>query len=300
VWLAIRDADLATIGASLGNMSGAWLAVALVLVLVDRTLNAWRWVRLLRAVEAQPPRPLRRLLYIFFVSTFVGTFLPGGIGGDAVRAISVSRLQVPGADAVASVVVDRMLGVISMLLMAMAGLWLAGGLVESRIIVLAGVLTIVASSAALLLLFDSLPLTRLVQVASGGRFPRLQQLAGRFLAGIRQYGHQRRVLAEVLLMSVLVQLLRTLQAWCLGLALGVGIGGLWYLAFVPLIVLVAQLPIAISGLGTANLAFVELFGRAGVDPSAAFAMSVLFLALGWAGNLPGGVLVLAAAAGRRH
>ncbi len=59
---------------------------------------------------------------IFFVSTFVGTFLPASVGGDAVRAYSLSRLNVNGGDAVASVFMDRMLGVASVLLMALVGL----------------------------------------------------------------------------------------------------------------------------------------------------------------------------------
>ena len=54
--------------------------------------------------------------------TFVGAFLPASVGGDAVRAYSVSRLNVHGGDAVASVLLDRMIGVASILLMAMAGL----------------------------------------------------------------------------------------------------------------------------------------------------------------------------------
>ena len=34
---------------------------------------------------------------IFFVSTFVGTFLPASVGGDAVRAYSLARLNVAAA-----------------------------------------------------------------------------------------------------------------------------------------------------------------------------------------------------------
>lgn len=291
-WLAVRRVDLATIGQSLRGAAPGWLAAALALVLVDRALMAWRWVRLVRAVEPMPPRPLAGLIRIFLVSTFVGTFLPGSIGGDAVRAVAVSRSGLPGADAVASVVVDRMLGVVSILIMAVAGLVFAGALVERRLVVIALALMAVVTAAALLLLFDSRVLTRVVDLAAGRRFPRVQRLAGKFLAGIRQYGRHHAVLGQVLAASIAVQVLRTLQAWCLGLALGIGIGGLWYFAFVPVIVLVMQLPITISGIGTGFVAFVELFGRAGVGPAPAFALSVLFLALGWIGNLPGGLLVM--------
>jgi uncharacterized protein (TIRG00374 family) len=56
------------------------------------------------------------------VSTFVGTFLPASVGGDAVRAYSLSRHHVPAAPAVASVVMDRALGVVSILLLGLFSL----------------------------------------------------------------------------------------------------------------------------------------------------------------------------------
>jgi hypothetical protein len=50
------------------------------------------------------------------------------------------------------------------------------------------------------------------------------------------------------------------------------------------------LPISVNGLGTSQVAFVGLFARVGVAQGPAFALSVLFLALGVIGNLPGGLL----------
>ena len=70
------------------------LVVAAGLVLLDRALMAWRWLVLLRPLEPHRRPPFGAILRIFFVSTFLGTFLPGSIGGDAVRAYSLSRQQV--------------------------------------------------------------------------------------------------------------------------------------------------------------------------------------------------------------
>jgi uncharacterized protein (TIRG00374 family) len=69
---------------------------------------------------------------IFFVSTFVGTFLPASVGGDAVRAYGLSKEGVQGVDAVASVLMDRLLGVISILIVAIAGAILARDLIDIR------------------------------------------------------------------------------------------------------------------------------------------------------------------------
>ena len=58
----------------------------------------------------------------------------------------------------------------------------------------------------------------------------------------------------------------------------------------PLILLVMLLPVTFNGIGTSQAAFVWFFGRAGIPAPPAFALSVLFVALGVVGNLPGGLL----------
>src|SRR5215204_4474870 len=97
-------------------------------------------------------------------------------------------------------------------------------------------------------------------------------------------------MAVVFAASVAVQVLRLLQAYCLGRALGIDLPVSAYFAFIPTILIVILLPLSISGLGTSQLAFVALFSRAGVNSADAFTLSVLFLGLGVVGNLPGGIL----------
>ena len=76
----------------------------------------------------------------------------------------------------------------------------------------------------------------------------------------------------------------------LGAGLGIALPLATYFAFVPLILLVMLLPVTFNGIGTSQAAFVWFFGRAGVPAAPAFALSVLFVALGVVGNLPGGLL----------
>src|SRR5262249_35371625 len=135
----------------LAAMAGAdWrpIAVAVALVLVDRALMAYRWLQLLCIIDPADRPPLVAILRIFFVSTFGGPFLPAGIGADAVRAYSMTRLKVRGRDAVASVFMDRMLGVASILVMAALGLVLARDLAGNRTIVLALIVAAAAWAAA--------------------------------------------------------------------------------------------------------------------------------------------------------
>jgi uncharacterized protein (TIRG00374 family) len=252
---------------------------------------AQRWIALLCIIQGPRPR-LGRLVEIFLTSTFVGTFLPASIGGDAVRAYSLSRDAVSAGDAVASVFMDRMLGVASLLLMGILGLLLARDLASNAAIVSSLAMTAGLCAIAILMVFSgrfgawSAGLVSAVPVAS-------VQRAGRsILESVRRYARYHRQLLAVLLSSVMVQTLRVVQAYCLGRAIGIEAGLVTYFAFVPLILLVMLLPVTINGLGTSQLGFVWFFARAGVAAAPAFALSILFVGLGVIGNVPGALIYL--------
>jgi uncharacterized protein (TIRG00374 family) len=265
------------------------IAVAVALVLADRALMAYRWLLLLCIVDRADRPPLAEIMRIFFVSTFVGTFLPASIGADAVRAYSMTRLKVRGGEAVASVFMDRMLGVASILVMAALGLTLARDLAGNRTIVLSLVVAAAACAATLIVIFSDAA-ARLAAGAIGVLPARLHDFAEGLLASIRRYSAHHGQLLSVLLGSIAVQTLRIVQAYFLGSGLGIAAPPTTYFAFVPLILLVMLLPVTFNGIGTSQAAFVWFFGRAGVAAPAAFALSVLFVALGVVGNLPGGLL----------
>lgn len=283
--------DPRAVGVSLAAASPGWLLAAVAVVVVDRVANAYRWLLLLRAIEPARHIAPGAAARVFFVSGFLGSFLPGSVGGDAVRTLALSRLQVPPADAFASVAVDRMLGVTSVLLMAAGGLGLVGHLFDSRTLMVLWTSLGALVALVLLLLFDSRVLTGTTTWLIGRRFPALHRVLSRAIAAIRQYGHHRQTLGVVLGLSIGVQVLRTLQAWTLGQALGIEAGLVWYFAFLPVIILVMLLPMSVAGLGTSALAFQLLFGTVGVTPAASFALAVLFSALSLVGTLPGGLML---------
>lgn len=279
VWAAARDADW------------RWIGAALLLVAADRVLMAQRWIALLRATLGGAMPPVSAIVRVFLVSSFLGTFLPG-IGGDAVRTYALNRAAVPVADAFASVFVDRFLGIISTVLMAAAGVLLARDLLQDRAIVLGlAALTLICAAAAALV-FSPLAGRLGLEIARRLHWARLERIVEGAVTGLQQYARHHGLLAAVLGGSVAVQILRVLQAWCLGRSLGLGLPVEIYFALVPVLLLVLLLPISINGIGTGQIAFVALFSRVGVTAADAFTLSVLYLALGAAGNLPGGVIYL--------
>ena len=266
-----------------------WIGGAVALVLVDRSLMAYRWMVLLCALSPGSRPPFRSVMRVFFVSTFIGTFLPS-VGGDLYRAYSLSRLRVIGVESAASVLMDRVLGALSVVVVGVIAI------ASTRsVVTIGGVLPtiLVASAACIAAAF-------VVFTERGGaaahwiilrlRNDRAQMLGAGLIDAVRRYARHHGELANVLASSIAVQAIRIIQAYCLGRALGIEVGLGLYFAFIPVIMLIMLLPITINGLGTSQAAFPWLFGTAGVSTAAAFALSVLFVALGIVGNLPGGLL----------
>ena len=265
-----------------------WIAVAIALVVFDRALNAYRWLVLLTALTPGSRPPLGAIMRVFFVSSFVGNFLPS-VGGDVYRAYQLARLNVRPAEAAASVLMDRALGVLSMVIVAAVAFALVRdiavpGVAPALIVAAAG--CAVAAAAV----FSERAASMGVAVAAHIPVPRLQHMARGLTEAVRRYAAHHVAMLVVLALSVMVQALRVVQAYCLARSLDIGEPLLLYFAFIPLITLIMQIPITIGGLGTTQYAFERFFSYAGVPAPQAVALSILFLALGTVGNLPGGLL----------
>jgi glycosyltransferase 2 family protein len=266
-----------------------WILYAVLLVLVDRALNAWRWIELLAALSPGSRPPFSTVLRIFFVSTFVGSFLPS-VGGDVYRAYSLSRYDVRLSESAASVLMDRVLGVLSMVLLSAAALAAAPQVPRNS---WAGVSLAAAGTGCVIagvVVFSSRVASTIQRAVRQLPWPRLHRMASTLTDAVRRYANHHGELVRVLAASVMVQALRVLQAFCLGRAIGIDVGLGMFFVFIPIAVLMMQLPITVSGLGVAQGAFVWLFGQVGVAAAAATALSLLFIALGFLGNLPGALL----------
>jgi uncharacterized protein (TIRG00374 family) len=280
--------DPAQVVAVAAQADWRWLVGAVALVMIDRVLMAWRWMLLLPDAIVQRTG-MRALLRIFFVSTFVGTFLPGSIGGDAVRAWQLSSHDVSAPTAIASVVTDRLLGVAALILMAVAAVVLIGNVRDDgRVILSVAIAAAGALAAAVVLLSER------AAALSLRWMPWLPGAAGRAAGAVfdamRAYRSRKGLVLVVLAASLGVNVLRVLQAWMLGRGLAIDAPASVYFAFVPLILLVMLLPVSINGIGTSQAGFVLFFARAGVPGAESFALSVLYLGLGVIGNIPGSIL----------
>ncbi len=191
-------------------------------------------------------------------------------------------------DALASVVVDRMLGILALAAMGAAGLaaWTPDGVDPVRVVAAVLVLTLACVAA-----FWGDALVRWALPARHHSGPIARRLL-RLADAVAHYRGHRGALAHVMAWSLVVQVLRIVQAYVLGLGLALAVPFAYYLLVMPLALLTLLLPVSVSGFGVPQGVIVWLLRPMGVDDAAAFALSTLIVLTGLAGNLPGLVLWL--------
>ena len=257
------------------------LVLVLMMVALDRAVMILRWVLLLRA--SGNPISTGGAARLFLVSSFVGSFLPAGVGADAARAYGLARENTAGSEALASVAVDRLLGVASLVLMAIIGViaWAPEGRTDWRIAA-----AILAALAACVAVFWANEWMRWM-IPAHRHEGFLTRRVLRLTDAVGRYRDRRGVLVHVLVWSIVVQLLRITQAYILGMGLGMTVPFTYYLLFMPLALLLLLLPISVSGFGLPQGGIVWMLQPMGVPESQAFALSMLIVLTGLAGNLPG-------------
>jgi uncharacterized protein (TIRG00374 family) len=265
-----------------------WLLAAVGLVLVDRTLMALRWIDLLVALTPGSRPPLSGVLRAFFVSSFVSNFVPS-VASDLYRAYELSRYDVHLAESTASVLMDRALGVLSVALVAAGALLFAERLATERALVIGLAVIFAVCGVAAAVIFSERAAEQLRRTVAHVPVVLVRRVGDALTDAVRRYAAHHREVLRVLLLSIVVQIIRVLQAWCLGLSLGIHVPLSTYFVFIPIIVLIMQIPVTVNGLGTTQVAFLQLFVPQGAPEAQVFALSVLFLALGIAGSLPGGL-----------
>jgi uncharacterized protein (TIRG00374 family) len=285
----IWSADPRTILRTTAQADVRWLGAAVLLVLIDRALMAWRWIDLLCALTPGSRPPFAIVLRTFFVSTFVGSFLPS-IGGDAYRAYSLAKHDVRLSESAASVLMDRVLGALAIAFVGAIAVALSPRADVGAAIVVPLVAAALACAVVAAAVFSDSAARLAQRLVASVPWRSVQRIGASMTDAMRRYSNHHVELVRVLLASIGVQAIRVLQAYCLGRAIAIDLPVFTYFLLIPIVLLVMLLPITVSGLGTSQAAFSFLFGHVGVPAPQAVALSILFVALGIVGNLPGSLL----------
>ena len=246
-------------------------------------LGCLRWKVLLEAHGIR--LRLLRIVKLFFIGLFFSSFLPSLTGGDIIKAYYVSKETTKRAEAVMTIIVDRVSGLLALFLLGAGAGVLNLGHHEMR----APVLGILAMFS-LLLLFLLLAFNSKIS----GRFSsptsntagqsRLKHVTRRLYQALYFYKSRPRALTLAFILSLMLQSLAIVINYQIGLGLGMeGVSIGYFFLFIPLAAAISAIPVSVAGWGVGEAAYKKCFNYVGVGGQISVSISFLLrlMMLAW-------------------
>lgn len=237
-------------------------------LLLAQALSAERW-RILLGKSAPAWLYLWKL---YAIGAFFSLFLPTAVGGDAVRAAAAMRSLPRGGSILASVLMDRALGVAALVVYAVVGTtlmpqaaavvreawqWKTGAFQIGMVVLLAAAAVAVAWIVV-------------------KRRPRLSGMLEDAFLLLRSLIADPRALFSAVVLAFLVQG-AYIAAWVVvAWGLGLDIPLMFFLFAVPVVSLASMLPVTLAGIGVREGAWVLLLGSLGLPAVNAVAYGLFY------------------------
>ena len=231
------------------------------LALLATCLTFCRWYVLVRALGL----PFRladafRLGFLGFLLTFVSG---GSVGGDLFKAVFLAHEQ-PGrrTEAVATVLIDRVVGLVSLLTMTSLAILIARPDSTAPLVAAICQLTLLATIVALTAVFLVLVPrhTGEILLKISRRIPKVGTIVGRLISALQVYRRNPLAVVSVLLLSLVVQGLLAVSLFMAAKSAlddPPSLGS--HFIIVPLSMVAGALPFTPAGLGTFELAMDQLY-----------------------------------------
>ena len=241
-------------------------------------ITAFRWKALLNTQKVK--LSTSTLSATVLVGSFFNNFLPTSIGGDVFRTYDVSKkAKIPLGTSASVILVERFSGVVSAAIYAVVALFLGFTTIGHRSVIIPIVIFFVVTVILAILIINPY-LFRLGKIS--GKFKFMRKLTEKLsnvyntLASFKKY---KVVLIEVLIFSFLLQFTVILNWYLAAMALGINLTLTSFIFIVPVVAVIAMIPISIGGIGLRenSLAFIMVAMGVNNEKAALCSLIILFM-----------------------
>jgi glycosyltransferase 2 family protein len=269
-------------------------ALTVLLLLSDRALMAFKW-NLLTQVKGVGIS-LWQSLRIYLISNFVGIFLPTGVGGDIYRVYYTSSRQCRTHDVVASVVLERFVGIIASAAFALFGLSLmialdVGPVLSLKLLVMT-VGFLIVSLLAFWVSSREGTAALLQHVLSTGKTNWLLSKCLSCHEAYIEYKQYRKLLLVFFFLSLFEQGFFAIANYGGARAMGMDVEFIYFIGIIPVCQILMRIPISINAIGVQEGLYALFFAQLNVSVTEAFFLALLIRIGHWLVVLPGGVFYL--------
>lgn len=258
------------------RLGPAAISILFLIYTSDRLVMAYKWYLLVKSRQVEVR--YWTLVRAYYYSALLGPFVPATVGGDAIRFLVVRREPISSEVLVSSMIVEKLLGFLAMLIMAAgAVIWLFVELGASGIIrgLAVAVLVGIAGTVAVVRVFFFE-----IKITSFAR--RLLEKLGKSLSAniklvreiVNAFLRDTKTISTFLLLSLIEQAIPPIFMFALASVLVDEVSFIGVFCVTLLTLLISRIPISIGGIGVQEGAFVGLFLLIGLSKEQALAISL--------------------------
>ncbi len=259
-------------------------ALALYSVICVLAIMRWNLLLLVHQVRIS----YRRLTELFFIGLFFNNAMPGLTGGDIIKAYYTAKeTQHHKPEAVTTVFIDRIVGVIGLLTLGLIALMFNLQNPEFRNIAIFLFCLFIA-----MLIFTPVFLSKKIMK----KVPFLKHLIEKLPFGdmikrvyhaFYKYKSHKAAIIYGIILSMMLQGIFIFAISVMGTSIGMDIKLQYYFLFIPIISTIAALPVSVSGLGVNESLYVYCFGLVGATEESSLAIALLGRLILMTWSIPG-------------
>jgi uncharacterized protein (TIRG00374 family) len=286
----LSQVDLESLISSLSNTQLLYFALAIASHAIAFLIFSVRWWYLYKTGDNSSK--YRDTFKSYYLGLFFNNFLPTGIGGDVVRILRLRKLGYNTHILISSSLMDRILGLTSILMMGMVALSITPTFAISTNTKLFISATAVLAPLGLMFLFSE-HMSRLTEFVSQKLHKgKLTEFSLNVISTLHEYRHKRPRVLIALILSIIAQYFIIISYVLVGVSLSIDLSIAIYFIIIPIVFLATSLPISVGGLGVREGVIVSLFTLFNVPTQSAIALSFLYFAIILLISLPGGLVLL--------
>jgi uncharacterized protein (TIRG00374 family) len=286
----LATTDLDELLATLKSWNAIYFLIAVLLGVVRNGVFAYRWK--ITLVVSRIETSFLTLVKFYFVGAFFNLFLPTALGGDVVRGYDLAIYSGKRMGAVASVLVERIVGFFALACIALLALLLGSGEINDTTVTTIVLIVCLGFFALTVVLFNVKVMKRLFGMFKFAKPWNLGERLDRMYDSLRAFTAHKALLWQCFALSIICQTLAILAAYSLALAIDLKLAPVYFFMVLPMIWIITMVPLSINGLGLREGAFVFFFTKVGVSDSDALLLSLLNLSQMMVLGLMGGIAYL--------
>jgi len=238
-------------------------------------ISAVRWGIIIKKQENSSYPGVFNLVKFYLVAGFFNLFLPTRFGGDISRVIDSKTSVESYTKSFSVILVERINGTFILFLFSFLSSLYYILLGRESYIYKIGFLFGGVGIIGTVLFFSPLlgKFLSLLKFFPERIFSKLNLIE----EAVKVIRKDKKILLEITLLSLILQINVILHYFLIGLALNIKISFISYFVFIPIVLIILIIPISINGIGLRDISLVEAFKSFGISASAAVAFSTIDL-----------------------